>query len=156
MKKLFLTGIAAQFLATGTAHAMQADISKTWCARQGAKITGTPQDYWGFIEKCHKRRGTQPIWYPACTNDVPPCKCANCDAVPVPRRDPRNGGGEAMQLSVRRNRLPTSNELAVGSLDIQGDFGESDVVRLGIKHRPLTLRAPRGVPAARRCDRLFS
>jgi hypothetical protein len=72
--KTLLPAITALLLATGTAHAMQADISKTWCARQGDKITGTPQEYWGFIEKCHKRRGTKPIWYPACLNDPHPCK----------------------------------------------------------------------------------
>jgi hypothetical protein len=66
--------IAALFLAMGTAQAMQTDISKTWCARQGAKITGDRRTYWGFIEKCHKRRGTKPVWYPACSSDAHPCE----------------------------------------------------------------------------------
>src|SRR5262245_32556436 len=33
MKKALLTGIAALFLATGTAHAMDHDLSDTWCAK---------------------------------------------------------------------------------------------------------------------------
>jgi len=45
-----------------SARAMVVDLSNTWCARQGDKITGTPQEYWDFIEKCHKRKGTKPCW----------------------------------------------------------------------------------------------
>jgi hypothetical protein len=54
--------IAVLFLATGTAHAMQADISNTWCGRQGAKFTGDRQHYYEFVEKCHKRHSTKPCW----------------------------------------------------------------------------------------------
>jgi hypothetical protein len=45
-----------------SAHAMMVDLSNTWCARQGDKITGDRWAYWDFIEKCHKRKGTKPCW----------------------------------------------------------------------------------------------
>ena len=46
------------------ARAMWTDVSNTWCARQGDKMPGSPSrwDYWDYIEKCHKRRGTRPCW----------------------------------------------------------------------------------------------
>jgi hypothetical protein len=44
------------------ARAMWTDVSKTWCARQGRNFGGTPQEYWDFIEKCHRRKGTRPCW----------------------------------------------------------------------------------------------
>jgi hypothetical protein len=63
VKKLLLTGIAALFLATGTAHAMPHDLSNTWCADhipESAMIDRV--HYYAWIEKCHRRHGTNPCW----------------------------------------------------------------------------------------------
>ena len=63
MKKVFLTGITALFLATGTAHAMQHDMSNTWCAKNIPKRAMVDREhYYAWIEKCHARRGTKPRW----------------------------------------------------------------------------------------------
>ena len=69
VKKLLLTGIAALFLATGTAHAMPHDLSNTWCADHasdhvsdsGRHLSGR-EEYYAWIEKCHRRHGTNPCW----------------------------------------------------------------------------------------------
>jgi hypothetical protein len=61
--KLFLSGIAALLLATGTAHAMQHDMSNTWCAKNIPKRAMVDREhYYAWIEKCHARRGTKPRW----------------------------------------------------------------------------------------------
>ena len=63
MKKLFLTSIAALFLATGTAQAMQHDMSNTWCAKNiPERVMGSREEYYAWIKKCHTRRGTKPRW----------------------------------------------------------------------------------------------
>src|SRR5215469_13161020 len=55
--------IAALFLATGTAHAMQHDMSNTWCAKNIPKHAMVDREhYYTWIEKCHARRGTKPRW----------------------------------------------------------------------------------------------
>jgi hypothetical protein len=58
-----LTSIAALLLATGTAHAMQHDMSNTWCAKNIPKRAMVDREhYYAWIEKCHARRGTKPRW----------------------------------------------------------------------------------------------
>ena len=63
MKKLLLIGIAALFLATGTAQAMQHDLSRTWCAKHIPDSAMVDREhYYAWLEKCHARRGTKPRW----------------------------------------------------------------------------------------------
>jgi hypothetical protein len=60
MRTLFLAGIAALFLATGAAHAMQIDVSRTWCARHAPG--DDRETYYAWLDKCHKRKGTKARW----------------------------------------------------------------------------------------------
>src|SRR5262245_28090095 len=62
MAKVLLTGIAALFLATGTAHAMDHDLSNTWCARHSGEHGRDRTEYYAWIDKCHRRRGTKPCY----------------------------------------------------------------------------------------------
>ena len=63
MKKLLLSGVAVLLLATGTAQAMQHDMSNTWCAKNIPKRAMVDREhYYAWIEKCHARRGTKPRW----------------------------------------------------------------------------------------------
>src|SRR5262249_14059995 len=105
MKAAFLAGIAALLLATGTAHAMQHDFSNTWCAKHippSAEIDR--EHYYAWIEKCHRRRGTKPVWKLPCFPDVdyPPETQAICGygdpyqrvPLPRPRRGPEREGSD--------------------------------------------------------------
>jgi hypothetical protein len=74
MKKTLLTSIAALLLATGTAHAMNHDFSNTWCA---CNIPNSAQidrvHYYAWIEKCHRRHHTAPLYAQPCDlNEEPP------------------------------------------------------------------------------------
>ena len=52
MKKLLLTSVAALFLVTGTAHAMQHDMSNTWCAKNIPKRAMVDREhYYGNLEQ---------------------------------------------------------------------------------------------------------
>jgi hypothetical protein len=63
-KKLLATAaVVALFLTTGTANAMQHDMSNTWCAKNIPKRAMVDREhYYAWIEKCHARRGTKPRW----------------------------------------------------------------------------------------------
>jgi hypothetical protein len=54
MKKLLLSGVAVLLLATGTAQAMQHDMSNTWCAKNIPKRAMVDREhYYAWIKKCH-------------------------------------------------------------------------------------------------------
>jgi hypothetical protein len=131
MNKLrFLAGIAALFRATGTAHAMPHDLSNTWCAEHipESAMIGRVQ-YYAWIEKCHRRRGTKPCWGLIGWADERDLKRCGTNAkrrfefgiVPLPRRDPRDLEGVPvpedpqmredyrLEREYRRNRTQCEN-----------------------------------------------
>jgi len=84
MKKTLLTGIAALFLATGTAQAMEHDLSNTWCAKHiPTSAYRGRETYYRWIEKCHRRRGTKPHFATPCFPDTKPEDATSCEIAPV-------------------------------------------------------------------------
>jgi hypothetical protein len=94
MKKLLLFGIAGLFLATGAAHAMQHDFSRTWCACNIPKSALIDREhYYAWTEKCHKRRGTKPLYALPCEPGAEYGQGKICKRWKPPLRDCRNENG---------------------------------------------------------------
>lgn len=52
--------LIATIILARSAQAMQIDVSRTWCARNGPAIDR--EHYYAWNAKCHARRGTKPRW----------------------------------------------------------------------------------------------
>src|SRR5262249_42247026 len=55
------------FMALRPAQAMQHDFSNTWCAKHIPESAMKDRTtYYSWIDKCHRRRGTKPVWKLPC------------------------------------------------------------------------------------------